>query len=131
MASLSLPENISLADALEALTEASGKPVVVIIDEGQHALNSQAGMDAMFGLKAARDKLNQGESQQRLYLVFTGSNQDKLTKLVLKRNQPFFGCRISKFPKLGKDFTDGFTDDINQKLAPNNQFDKGRSPAKK
>ena len=124
MASLSLPENVSLADALEALAEASGTPVVVIVDEAQHALNSKEGMDAMFGLKAARDRLNQSAEQQRLFLVFTGSNQDKLTQLVLKRNQPFFGCRISKFPKLGKEFTDAFTDDINRKLAPTNQFNK-------
>jgi hypothetical protein len=122
MASLSLPENVSLADALEALADASGTPVVVIVDEAQHALNSQDGVDAMFGLKAARDRLNQGADEQRLFLVFTGSNQDKLTQLVIKRNQPFYGCRISKFPKLGKEFTDAFTADINRKLAPTNQF---------
>ncbi|MDO9143565.1 hypothetical protein [Rhodoferax sp.] len=122
MASLSLPENVSLADALEALVEASGKPVVLIVDEAQHALNSKEGMDAMFGLKAARDRLNQGAGGQRLFLVFTGSNQDKLTQLVLKRNQPFFGCRITKFPKLGKEFSDAYTDDINLKLAATNQF---------
>ncbi|MCF8211531.1 MAG: ATP-binding protein, partial [Rhodoferax sp.] len=124
MASLSLPEDVSLADALEALTEASGTPVVVILDEAQHVLNSKEGLDAMFGLKAARDRLNQSAAQQRLFLVFTGSNQDKLAQLLLKRNQPFFGCRISKFPKLGKEFTDAFTDDINSKLAPTNQFNK-------
>lgn len=124
MASLSLPENVSLADALEALVEASGKPVVLIVDEAQHALNSKEGMDAMFGLKAARDRLNQSAAGQRLFLVFTGSNQDKLTQLVLKRNQPFFGCRITKFPKLGKEFSDAYTQDINLKLASTNQFNK-------
>lgn len=124
MTSLSLPENVSLADALEALADASDKPVVVIVDEAQHALNSKEGMDAMFGLKAARDRLNQSIAQQRLFLVFTGSNQDKLTQLLLRRNQPFFGCRVSKFPKLGKDFSDAFTEDINRKLAPTNQFNK-------
>lgn len=122
MASLSLPENVSLADALEALVAASGGPVALVIDEAQHALNSKEGMEAMFGLKAARDKLNQSPAGQQLFLVFTGSNQDKLTQLSLKRNQPFFGCRVTKFPKLGKEFTDAFTKDINQKLASNNQF---------
>ncbi len=124
MSSLSLPENISLADALEALAQVSNAPVVILVDEAQHALNSKEGMDAMFGLKAARDRLNQSSSNQRLFLVFTGSNQDKLAQLVLKRNQPFFGCRISKFPKLGKNFTDAFTDDINKKLSLTNQFKK-------
>ena len=124
MASLSLQENVSLADALEALVDASNKPVAVIVDEAQHALNSKEGIEAMFGLKAARDRLNQGAAGQRLYLVFTGSNQDKLTQLVLKRNQPFFGCRITKFPPLGKDFSDAFTKYINEKLASNNQFNQ-------
>jgi hypothetical protein len=49
MASLSLPEYVSMADALEALVEAPGNPVVLIVDEAQHALNSKEGMDAMFG----------------------------------------------------------------------------------
>jgi hypothetical protein len=124
MASLSLPEDVSLTDALDALVTAAGRPVVLIVDEAQHALNSSAGMNAMFALKAARDRLNQTSVGQRLYLVFTGSNQDKLTRLVLTRKQPFFGCRITKFPRLGQNFSDDFTAYINAKLAPNNQFNK-------
>lgn len=113
-----------IVDALEALVQVSNTPVVILVDEAQHALNSKEGMDAMFALKAARDRLNQSSLRQQLFLVFTGSNQDKLAQLVLKRNQPFFGCRISKFPKLGKPFTDAFTNDINKKLSSTNQFNK-------
>jgi hypothetical protein len=124
LSSLSLPESVTLADAIEALVVAANTPVVVIIDEAQHALSTPTGMDAMFALKAARDRLNQGTGAQRLFLVFTGSSQDKLSRLVLKKDQPFYGCRITKFPLLDKRFSDNFTDFVNAKLAPDNQFDK-------
>ena len=52
---------LTLADALEALVEAGKAPVAIVIDEAQHALSTQAGVDAMFALKAARDAhLNAG-----------------------------------------------------------------------
>ena len=122
LSSLSLPESVTLADAIEALVVAANTPVVVIIDESHHALSTPTGMDAMFALKAARDRLNQGTGAQRLFLVFTGSSQDKLSRLVLKKDQPFYGCRITKFPLLDKRFSDNFTDFVNAKLAPDNQF---------
>lgn len=122
IASLELPQGLTLTDALEALVEAGSAPVAIIIDEAQHALSTQAGVDAMFALKAARDHLNQGHGQQRLFVVLTGSNRDKLTHLVLKRTQPFFGSQVTRFPLLGKDFTDTYTDFVNPQLAAGNQF---------
>jgi hypothetical protein len=120
--SLTLPEGLTLADALGALVEASQAPVAIAIDEAQHALSTQAGVDAMFALKAARDHLNQGTGQQGLFLVLTGSNRDKLAHLVLKRTQPFFGSQVTRFPLLGRHFTDAYTDFLNPQLAPTNQF---------
>ncbi len=123
--SLDLPPNVTLLDALEALQTAAAAPVVVIIDEAQHAISTQAGMDAMFALKAARDHLNQSlDGKQKLYLVFTGSNQDKLSRLVLKKAQPFYGCQVSRFPLLEDGYSDAYTDYINKKLSENNQFNK-------
>ena len=122
--SASLPLNVTLPDALEALQIAAGCPVAVVIDEAQHALSTPEGMAAMFALKAARDHLNQGlDARQKLFLVFTGSNQDKLSRLVLKRDQPFYGCRVSKFPLLDRGYSDDYTSYINTKLASDNQFD--------
>jgi len=95
---------------------------VVIIDEAQHAISTDDGTTSMFALKAARDHLNQGSQDPRLYIVFTGSNRDKLAHLVLNRSQPFFGSRVTNFPLLNKAFTDAYTDWVNQKLAPDNQF---------
>lgn len=122
LASLELPGGITLADALEVLAQAGRAPVAMIIDEAQHALSTQAGVDAMFALKAARDHLNQGMGQQGLFIVLTGSNRDKLAHLVLKRTQPFFGSQVTRFPLLGKDFTDAYVDFVNPQLAASNQF---------
>lgn len=120
--SLELPKGLTLSDGLEALVEAGKAPVAIVIDEAQHALSTQAGVDAMFALKAARDHLNQGSGQQRLFIVLTGSNRDKLAHLVLKRTQPFFGSQVTRFPLLGKDFTDAYADFVNPQLADSNQF---------
>lgn len=122
---LELPANVTLADALEALYLAAKKPVAIVVDEAQHAISTQQGIDAMFALKAARDHLNQGGNEpQKLFLVFTGSNQDKLSRLVQKTTQPFYGCDITKFPLLGRGFSDAYTDHTNARLAPDNQFAK-------
>jgi len=120
--SLELPTGLTLADALEALVQAGKAPVAIVIDEAQHALSTQAGVDAMFALKAARDHLNQGAEQQGLFIVLTGSNRDKLAHLVLKRTQPFFGSQVTRFPLLTKEFTDAYTDFLNPLLANDNQF---------
>lgn len=122
--STELPPGLTLTDALGALVEIGKAPVAIIIDEAQHALSTQTGIDAMFGLKAARDYLNLGSAQQMLFIVLTGSNRDKLAHLVFKRTQPFFGSQVTRFPLLGRDFTDAYTDFVNPQLAPSNQFSR-------
>ncbi|WP_455233304.1 hypothetical protein [Geopseudomonas aromaticivorans] len=117
-----LPAGATLTQALDLLHQAAGKMVVLIIDEAQHALNSEKGINAMFGLKAARDELNQGRASEGLRLVFTGSSRDKLAHLVLKRDQPFYGASITTFPLLGRDYTNAYTEHVNARLAPGNQF---------
>jgi hypothetical protein len=119
-----LPAGATLTQAVELLHRAAQKMVVLIIDEAQHALSSEAGVNAMFALKAARDELNQGvdRGDGGLRLVFTGSNRDKLAHLVLSKNQPFYGSSITPFPLLGKDFTKAYTAHLNSHLAKTNQF---------
>ncbi len=68
-----LPAGTTLSKALEVLRTVSGCMIVLIIDEAQHALNSEAGVAAMFALKAARDQLNSGEEEDGVRMVFTGS----------------------------------------------------------
>ena len=117
-----LPAGTTLAKALDVLQQVSGKMVVLIVDEAQHALNSESGVNAMFALKAARDHLNRGNLPDRLRLVFTGSSRDKLANLVLKSKQPFYGANITPFPLLGNDFVHFVTDVWNHRLAATNQF---------
>lgn len=119
-----LPVGATLTQALELLHRAAHKMIVLIIDEAQHALSSEAGINAMFALKAARDELNQGKDRGNggVRLVLTGSNRDKLAHLVLNKNQPFFGSGITPFPLLGRDFTKAYTAHLNGHLAASNQF---------
>lgn len=114
----------TLSDALAHLADKAGRPILLIVDEAQHALTSEDGVNAMFALKAARDSLNQGSAAPRLFLVLTGSHRDKLAHLVLKKDQPFFGSQVTPFPLLKRDFTDAYTDWVNARLAVTNQFDK-------
>ncbi len=115
---------LTLSDALAILSDATGKSIVLIIDEAQHALTSKAGMHAMFAVKAARDRLNQRPGDTRLYIILTGSHRDKLAHLVLKKDQPFFGGQVTSFPTLGRGFTDAYVDWINPLLAADNVFNK-------
>ncbi|WP_176508630.1 MULTISPECIES: hypothetical protein [Pseudomonas] len=117
-----LPAGTTLAQALAVLHQVSGQMVVLIIDEAQHALNSEDGLNAMFALKAARDQLNRGGGPDGLRLVFTGSSRDKLANLVLKSKQPFFGASITPFPLLGREYVGFITELWNRRLAESNQF---------
>ena len=119
-----LPDNITLSDLLIDLVRLSEKPVLLLIDEAQHALTTQQGINAMFAIKSARDQINSASKSPQLMLVLTGSNRDKLAQLVIKKDQPFFGSDVTAFPLLGRDYTDFFTDKVNESLASDNQFSK-------
>jgi hypothetical protein len=96
-------DGLTLVDALRALHETSGKPVALIVDEAQHALTSEAGEAAMTALKSARDQLNR-PGDVNLMLVMSGSDRDKLMRLVNTGGAPFFGSHIQRMPTLGPDF---------------------------
>jgi len=117
-----LPENVTLANALEILRTLARAPVLVIVDEAQHALSSSDGINAMFALKSARDQINASSEAPDLMLVMTGSNRDKLAHLVINKAQPFYGSSVSPFPLLGRPFTDAFAAWANNGLSPDNQF---------
>lgn len=96
-------DGATLADALRALFEAAKAPVALIIDEAQHALTSDAGENAMAALKSARDQLNR-PGLVNLMLVMSGSDRDKLLRLVNTNAAPFYGSHIQRMPELGPDF---------------------------
>jgi len=104
---LGLEKGISLSAALSALSDEVSKPIVLIIDEAQHAITSDGGSNALFALKAARDELNSSR-HKGLRVVATGSNQDKLAMLRNSKEQAFFGAPLVKFPSLGKEYVAWF-----------------------
>lgn len=114
-----LGNDVSLSTALAALSDETGKTIVLLIDEAQHAITSESGSDALFALKAARDELNSSR-HKGLRIVATGSNQDKLAMLRNSKDQAFFGAPLVRFPLLDKDYIAWFCDrvDLPAKLAP-------------
>lgn len=96
-------DGMTLADALRALCEAAKRPVALVIDEAQHALTSEAGEAVMAALKSARDQLN-APGKVELMLVMSGSDRDKLLRLVNSNSAPFYGSQIQKMPLLGNEF---------------------------
>lgn len=102
-----LGQAISLTEALVALSDETGQLIVLIIDEAQHAITSDAGVAALFALKAARDELNSSQ-HHGLRVVCTGSNRDKLAMLRNSKDQAFFGAPMIDFPTLDRAYTDWF-----------------------
>lgn len=96
-------DGTTLYDALRALCDMARKPVVLIIDEAQHSLTSAEGETAMMALKSARDQLNT-PGETRLLLVMSGSDRDKLLRLVNSNAAPFFGSAITRMPELDRNF---------------------------
>lgn len=96
-------DGLTLTEALRLLHESARKPVALIIDEAQHALTSEAGEASMTALKSARDQLNQ-PGTVNLMLVMSGSDRDKLLRLVNTAGAPFYGSQIQRMPHLGLDF---------------------------
>jgi len=104
---IGIGKDVTLAKALAALSDEVKLPIVIVIDEAQHALTSQAGMDTLFALKAARDELN-SSAHSGLRLVCTGSNRDKLAMLRNSKDQAFYGAPLVSFPHLDKDYIEWF-----------------------
>lgn len=99
----------SLPEALRLLIEAGGKPVALVIDEAQQAVTTDAGNTLMAALKSARDQLNSPDHIQ-LMLVMSGSDRDKLLRLVNSLSAPFYGSQIQQMPLLGKAFIEHIAD---------------------
>lgn len=113
---------VSIPDAIQALINASGQSVVVVVDEAQHALTTANGSTMLFALKSARDTINARADYPKLKLVMTGSSRDKLGYLVLNKSQAFYGAGITEMPHLGQDFAEFFAGIKNQFLGENEKL---------
>jgi hypothetical protein len=116
-------EGVTLHDALNTLQQSIGKPIALIIDEAQHALTSRAGEDAMTALKSARDQMNV-PGNTKLMLIMSGSDRDKLLRLVNSNSAPFFGSSIKTMPLLGTDFIHHVTQMIEHHIPQLKQVDE-------
>jgi hypothetical protein len=107
------PGGVSIPEALRKIHDATGKVVCLIIDEAQHALTTQEGINAMASLKSARDQMNT-PGDVSLMLVMSGSDRDKLLRLVNSNAAPFFGSHITRMPTLGHDYVEALADELNR-----------------
>lgn len=100
-------EGASLAQAFTALNQHIQKPIVLIIDEVQHALTTPDGAQMLFALKAARDALNlKSPAIPQLAILATGSVRSKIAALVLKKSEAFYGAALADFPALDASFVE-------------------------
>lgn len=76
-------------------------------------LFSDAGEAAMASLKSARDQLN-APGQVNLMLVMSGSDRDKLLRLVNTNGAPFYGSQIHRLSELDAGFVDFIAQRIEQ-----------------
>lgn len=92
----------TIGDALADLHRITGARLAFIIDEVQHVVRVDPWMAVMRALKAARDALNSEE--ETLFLAMSGSDRDKLLRLVNGNGAPFLGARIQRLPVLAADY---------------------------
>ena len=101
------PDGPTLAETLVRLVDRAASDVVLIVDEVQHALGTEAGRQLMFALKAARDAVNiRTDSPGHLLFVGTGSHRSLVGELTEQRSQAFAGAYSMEFPPLGRDYVE-------------------------
>ena len=96
-------DGMSLYQALDLLFKKSGKRIVLIVDEAQHALTTDDGDATMSALKSARDQMKSADNS-RLLIVMSGSHPDKLMRLLNTAGAPFWGSQVRALPALDNDY---------------------------
>lgn len=114
----------TLTDALKFIHEAAKKPIALIVDEAQQALFTAEGMSAMTALKSARDQMN-SPGQVNLMLVMSGSDRDKLARLVNGNSSPFLGSQIRALDPLGDEFIEHVANTIERNNNSIGHIDRG------
>ena len=107
VAKVGLGTGVTLSAALATLSDRLKAPIVLMIDEAQHAATTESGNNALFALKAARDELN-SSAHNGLRIVATGSSRHKLALLRSSKDQAFFKAMMRNFPALGGDYVAWF-----------------------
>ena len=107
LAELGKTEGNTLAGAFAELVSKAKTDVVVIVDEVQHALNTDDGDNMLLALKAARDEINtRPDAPGHFLFIGTGSHRARVRELTIKGKQAFNGAMSEDFPVLEKDFVE-------------------------
>ena len=105
MSELGKADGNTLAAAFSELVSKARTDVVVIVDEVQHALNTDDGDNMLLALKAARDEINtRPDTPGHFLFLGTGSHRARVRELTIKGKQAFNGAMSENFPVLEKDF---------------------------
>lgn len=107
VAELGKTEGTTLAGAFAEVVSKAKSDVVVVIDEVQHALNTEDGDNMLLALKAARDEINTKPDTPGYFLfIGTGSHRARVRELTIKGKQAFNGAMSENFPVLEEDFVE-------------------------
>lgn len=120
LSSVEQKHRLTYSESLSMLSDAIKLPIVLIIDEVQHAITTEKGSNALFALKAARDELN-SSSHYGFRLVATGSSRDKLAMLVNSKEHAFFGAPLVDMPHLDMNFVNWKLEDFGD-IKPSNDI---------
>ena len=114
LAELGKTEGNTLASAFSELVGKAKTDVVVIIDEIQHALNTDDGGNMLLALKAARDEINtKPDTPGHFLFLGTGSHRARVRELTIKGKQAFNGAMSEDFPVLEMDFVEWLLNEAN------------------
>lgn len=105
VADVGKPGGASLADVFTELIDKVKNPVVLILDEVQHALGTDEGNNLLFALKAARDAVNtRPDTPAHFLFLGTGSHKSMVVDMATRPSQPFAGAVSAEYEPLGEDF---------------------------
>lgn len=101
------PTGVSLAQAFSEIIATYDVNVVLIIDEIQELLRSEAGLNQLAALKAARDAVNlrpNNPNDTYFLLVGIGSQHSLIKSMLFGSSQAFYGSDHLVFPLLSDEY---------------------------
>ena len=109
----------TIPQALSEIVEQAEATVVLVVDEVQQAMLTDAGNSLMMAIKAARDAINLDPAASgKLIFLGTGSHRSMLHEMTTRRTQAFQGAHMQDYEVLGRDFV-AFLLDSFRAQAPN------------
>lgn len=101
------PDGADLVTTVEAIIAQRRKSVVLVIDDVQSVVGSQAGRELMQTLKAARDAINgKADTPGWFMVVGVGSRESLLREMTSGRSQPFIGALCDRLEPLGEAYVE-------------------------